>query len=443
MGRIRRPRHREVGSPATPRTPATVAGVRRAIKRATRALWRTYWWRRPLVIAGLVAITIWAALKALPVHGAPQAEPPTVVAMTPASLLHSATSGYVIGVRLYVKSCGQPVTGVIAVGIPGAFDKVEDRFGGSPPSAPLIGAAISDPTVRMGYVKGSLPASAADQLPSWSWTFSGNPAIPRFFETGKVAVGRFDNWPQSDRSYEIVFSADWLHPRGYDSCWLSLPELISPDSDTFGIHAAESVNKRLGSASHATPLVEGSSSGTTTMTYREANGRTRTVIEHTYQGNSYTSGAVPAAVGWIWLSTGLHLLPAESLASAPSFGTPRWTCQDLSPGAGAIGTPTDLNLGLGPDGGWRFEHSRPLAAFVTAAQSTRGCGGWIALATASAETDRTTWLLIIGATLSLAMAVLVDAIVAGNRTRHAKDGKGSSDDPGDQAVTDRHGPATQ
>lgn len=278
---------------------------------------------------------------------------------------------------------------------------------------------MSDPAVRMGSITGGLPATTNRVLPSWAWSFSGNPDIPRFFENGEVVVGRFNNWPHSDRTYEITFTANWLHPRGYGSCWLSLPELISPASSVLRLHAAESVNKRLGSASGATPLSEGSSSATTTMTYTYPNGRTRRVVEHSHQGDSYTSGAAPAAVGWVWLSTRLHILPAESLASAPSFGTPRWTCQDLSSTAGALGTPTELDLGLGPDGGWRFKRSQPLSAFVTAAQSTRGCGGWVALATASAESDRNAWLLLTGATLSLAMAVLIDAIVARRGRRRA------------------------
>jgi hypothetical protein len=100
-------------------------------------------------------------------------------------------------------------------------------------------------------------------IPSWSWTFDDQIHANA---TGRDTVARLDGWNRRHQGLSVDFSAPWLHPRGYKSCWLQVPELVSADLVGFGVNASESVEQRLGARSGATPSMEGSSPRITTST---------------------------------------------------------------------------------------------------------------------------------------------------------------------------------
>jgi len=353
-----------------------------------------------LVAASFIAFSIWVGDRILPEHPAPQSPPSLIKAMPPARAIHKPKDGYVLGITLSVKDCDAPVTGSAIVVLPREFFRVEREWGLGRPARALFGLAFSDPTVT---VTGTAADDDFGSVPSWSWTFDDRYHANA---TGRVAIARFDGWNEDHSALHVGFVAHWLHPRGYRSCWLSLPELVSSNLSIFGTNASNSVEERLGRRSRATPLMEGEFSSGYEIRYSSG----QVVSGSDKQINQYADASTPPALGTVALDTKLSIIAGDSQGAPPSVGTPIWSCQDEADTTGSG------FLGQDVDGAFRWNATSGLEDYLPST-GTHGCGAWVALEEAGARTDRDVWLLLLGASLSAGVALLIELVIGRTRSR--------------------------
>lgn len=370
---------------------------------------RKEWWRRPILAALCLAFSYLAAQRVLPTDPAPQEIPPKVVALPPAEGLHSGRNGYVIGLTLDVKDCSDPVSGFFTVALPKEYFEAEKAFPLSPPPRrALFGAAFNDPNVNVTFVGPDHLKWARDaRFRSWVRGFADPEHVDA---TGTAAVARFDGWRKHPDQLTVEFSADWLHPRGYGSCWLATPELVG-DLETLAINASGKIDHAVGGESGAEHLSTGGSSGSV-IVRRYRNGA---VEKHRFREPfswDYVSSSTPASLGFVSLETPMNVLSSESIGPAPGVGHPTWSCSDTH-----SSTASQIHLyGLGQDGAFRWGTDVSVREYEGTEDPTR-CGSWIALQEPGSQSGHDLWLLLIGATLSAGIALLVDASLGGRRRR--------------------------
>jgi hypothetical protein len=350
----------------------------------------------------LLAFTYWAAQKVLVVHPTPQDRPPKVVAMPPAKAFHNGHDGYVISVRLSADKCSEPVRGSMMVVLPSNFFTVERQsvVVGPPLRSALFGVAFSDPGVEVTHIGPTRWEQGPTHTRSWAWPFS-NPVLAD--DDGLVAVARLDDWSKKPTQLEVSFTADWLRPKGYGSCWLATPELVG-DLRTFTVNASDAINETLGAESGADPVSYGGSSSTMNAELESADGTLRKYHIKSRYKKSYASFTASPALGFVSLETPMSIVSSESVGTPPTVGPPTWSCRET--GGGPAG-PSHF-LGLDGDGVFSWNESAALSEYLPEA-SHSGCDGWVALVESGSQTRRDLWLLVIGATLSAGIALLIDA----------------------------------
>lgn len=368
---------------------------------------RRDWWRAPLLALLFLGFTFWAAERVLPVEPAPQERPSKIIAMPPSRAPHTAHDGYVISASLNVADCSKPVEGSLVVVLPKGFfaAEAEEPWSLLLPvlRKVLFGVAFSDPRVDVTrIVPSDWNREPRGSLASWTWSFSD----PTHADAdGKVAVARFDNWSKAPDQLEVRFTADWLRPRAYGSCWLPTPEIVG-DIQTFTVNASEAVNVSLGKRSGADPLMEGEFSSSSRIEFRYDDGRVGKTRSKTSYTNEYVTFETPPSLGFVQLNSPLSVLPSESVGPMPGVGRPSWTCR----GQGGDLLERGQFLGLGQDGAFRWNDDAALDEYMPPDDGTR-CEGWVALMEPGAQSKRDLWLLVIGATLSAGVALLIDAVL--------------------------------
>jgi len=120
--------------------------------------------------------------------------------------------------------------------------------------------------------------------------------------------------------------------------------------------------------------------------------------------DEYASFTTRPALGFVSLETPMSIVSSESVGPPPTVGPPTWSCQE--PGGGLAG-PRHF-LGLGGDGEFRWNETAAMSEYLPEASHSR-CDGWVALVESGSQTRRDLWLLVIGATLSAGIALLIDA----------------------------------
>lgn len=391
------------------RTPRALAATVRTVVRTTRRtaslvrdFLRREWWRRPALAVLFLLFAYVTADRVLPVHPAPQERPPKIAALPPANGSHDGRSGYVISVELEADSCSEPVRGSVTVVLPREFFEAEDEFWvAPPPRKALFGAAFSSTDVEVTQIAPYERRLGQEPGKSWAWSFS-DPL--RADADGTVAAARFDNWRKRPDQLDVMFTAPWLQPRGYGSCWLATPELVG-DLQTFAVNAADAINYELGESSGADHLSTGSS-----VSY---------VFENQYPDGStrrhkskkpftwdYVDFATPPSVGFVSLETPMSVLPTESQGPSATVGVPTWSCRDTRTDSLSRSTL----YGLGQDGGFRWSDGARLSEYTPPGSDSR-CDSWVALIEPDVESKRDLWLIVIGAAFSAGLALLVDALV--------------------------------
>lgn len=321
---------------------------------------------------GLAAI---AARHVLPVQSAPQRLPPVVAALPPAVAEHAPISGYITQLDLLVSNCSSPVYVIASVSVRSEYFEVEQASRRRLPSPALFGLAIGDPSIQITQ----LPNQRGRE-PWWSFKYGATHVFTGKYE-GVVMATRVKNDPPRPMVISFTFTAPWLYPRSYHSCWLSVPELVGPEASEAAEQSSWPLNARLGADSGAAPLRAKAASRTSGV---------GSVTIHESYTKEYASTSTPAAEGSDELSTRLDVLTSDIRGPEPSLGTPTWRC-----------------LGPHQNTTWdRDGESRP-----------RGCGAWIALEEPGAQLRYDIWLLLAGAILSVGLALLVDALLGMRRPK--------------------------
>lgn len=239
---------------------------------------------------------MWAANHALPVDPGPETTPPQIAVMPPANAVDTPRDGYVISVTLIVQSCSRPVKGLVTAVLPREFFAAERQSGMHMPRRGLFGIAFGDRSV---HVESITPADwRTNPLhqgePWWNSSFDTPQLVAA---TGRVAAVRLDDWSQPTRSnaVDVTFTAPWLRPRGYGSCWLAVPQLTGGDIQNLAVNASGAIDASFGPRSGATPLAV-TVNGSSTINLTGDNQQTQTVLStSTHNQHSYTSFLTPPA----------------------------------------------------------------------------------------------------------------------------------------------------
>lgn len=351
-------------------------------------------------IAILVGFAVWGTERVVPERPAPLVTPPQIVALPPSTVVHSAADGYVIHVSITVPKCGELVKGLVTVVMPEEWERLERRGPFARPTRPMFAVAFDDPAVIPGQVTSRSDSSPSTPMDSWSFAFR-NPRLES--ATGKVAVGRVDSWQTGTRSISLRFSAPWTKSKGLGSCWLSIPELVGPNAQNLAVHGAQAVSLQLPRNNGATPLMSGEFKTSSTIRYQYENAPDRVVKDEVKYEHEYVDILTPPSVGLAALDSPLRISQSESVGLAPSLGVPRWTCRRGSkpePDSNSV-------LGIGTDGGFRSSEDGGIGAYLPPNGVGTSCGGWIALATENAGTAYVVWLILIGAAISAALAIVL------------------------------------
>lgn len=284
--------------------------------------------RKPVLAALLIALGAAKALQVLPVSGAPTSPPPLVAAVTPDLALHTTNNGYIMAVTVTVTKCSSPVNVEADLVLPREFYKTEQPSGiGSPLTKALVGISVGDPRASFHAIHEgdwqSDPQHARDL--TWITHFSTPTLVGA---TGTVATIRLDDWRSRPDEVVASFTADWLSPRGYGSCWLRLPRLMGEDVPNLAVNSADAVNEQVGRASGAsnTGMSGGSSSR---ITWYLPAGK-RVSRQSQPEVTQYVDGDVPASIGYTALASQLSIIPGESEGAAP----------ELEPRAGSAPRPS-------------------------------------------------------------------------------------------------------
>lgn len=399
-------------------------------RHAGRRVAATLFWLRGLprsggarrVLLGTLAIvfSVLAARAVLVTHAPTSQEPGVLTAIPPAKTFHPARSGAVVGLVLDVSSCTAPVRGTMYVGLPARYvrEEREASLGGKPPARPLFSVASSDSSIRFTGAVGDEPDY---HPPTFIRAFNGNPRIPRFFDHGQLIAARMDRWATGHRLLGVSFTAQWLRPHGYHSCWLEVPELVSANAQTLADHAVDGINSGIGAAAGASVLDRTELSTDFSITYTNPDGSRRTETEHSSSRVQWAELGEPTSAAYVAIRTPLAVDTSQSRGAQPSLGVPRWHCA-ASSDAATFPSGTSDSVGIGSDFGWRFDPEASPSTYARApADLSPGCASVLALEENGADTGRDVWLLIIGATLSLGVALLVDAAVNGLGVRREQD----------------------
>jgi hypothetical protein len=185
-----------------------------------------------VALAALGCSGIWffarKATGVLAVSGAPAGAPPLIVALPPRNANHTTSDGYIIALRLSVTSCKGPVVGDAKIVLPVTYFQRESDAESRSPS--FYGFAVDGPRARIRYMKSIF--LSADPPRSVGFSDNGLPV-----HAAELAVMRVYPEHESAREVDVGFTADWLRPRGYGSCWLQVPSLMGdeePRADLLG-----------------------------------------------------------------------------------------------------------------------------------------------------------------------------------------------------------------
>jgi len=175
----------------------------------------------------LLGLAFWQATRVLPVKGAPTLRPPAVAVELPTQGLHSTSNGYVVSLAVTVRHCSEPVSIYASIVLPKEYFDAEDADGLGPLAKALVGIAVDDTRVKMLSMEQSKWQEDRQLLryPHWQVGFNKSLLVGG---TGQAEVLRVDDWQSRPSAIEARFSANWLVPRGYGSCWLDFPS--SPEA---------------------------------------------------------------------------------------------------------------------------------------------------------------------------------------------------------------------
>lgn len=364
---------------------------------ARRMLWAVL----PL-LAGMLLLTIaaWRAKAVLAVTGAPTTPPFAVAADMPSSALLTADDGYVLALTLTVKSCSAPVKVFAELVLPEDYFSAETRESDVTIRRALVGLAVDDPSVELESVVQSGWQSDRSLLraPKWLIPFHKHLLVGG---TGRAAVVRVDNWQSRPHQIDTWFSAKWLSPRGYGSCWLRLPALTGGYVPNVAINASDEIDSKVGPKSGATKPTR-SSGGSTRIERHEPDGSTVVFGENEPDHVDYVGGTTPPAIGYITLDSPMSIVAGESTAPAPALGTPKWTCTTK-----AHQRTLDL-LGQGGSAEGDFQYADPphLSDFPTSPPFD--CSGVVPLTEPGSSPAHDLYLLVLGGLISLGGGLLLE-----------------------------------
>jgi hypothetical protein len=364
--------------------------------------------RLRLAIALLLLLAaFWEGHRVLPVRDVPDRSPATMVALLPAMLDHSAKTGYVTALQLNVTDCHHDVSGTAWVAVPSEWDNAEINAladAGDNGFWRLVAVAFNDPKVRIFDMRYEEGIRYPIVSPRAFWRHPWKALIPHAGGSGQIALLRPGEGLTDEGTVQVSFTAPWIFPRSYASCWLAVPELVSPLHDsTFAEDVSDDINYRLTVGSglraqlHATPVLD----------YPDAVG-VKGPPPPWASSATWVRAATDPAVGTVVIRSPLHVDWGASQAPPSSPGAPGWSCD--ARGAGF------LTLGANQFAGGPLYN--PYGSVLSLSNyhgigPNHSCAAWVALATADAAGNRDTWLLIIGALGSLGAALLVDAVLGG------------------------------
>jgi hypothetical protein len=342
-----------------------------------------------LAAAGGVGLVI------LPEDSSPHTPPPTIGALTPIYMPDgdaNPRNGFNVRLKLTVRSCHQPVHGLLTIEMPP--DLVEQFDQGRPSrfGRVLAGAVISDREhVRVLHVRsqsgsgGQLLLNTPSQDLRHKYAEEPPPAL--------VALTRLRAWNESGRppvelAFSVAFEADWLQHRGFKSCWLALPQTVGGGPHLLAAAAVESVNHLTGK------------DNTDLISHRPDVESDRGVPLH--WALDRVDGSNVAMSTQIDLHGPLQPVSNQSQAPPPLPGPPRWQCS--APHA------REEYMNFWPNNPVEVQQKR----IVPSAASSR-CSGWVALTEPGADTWRDGGLILIGTLFSLFATLAIEVLLPPRR----------------------------
>jgi hypothetical protein len=416
-------RARRSKSSRTSSTSRTGIHVQAPIARIAYVAWRivvTREFRRSAIAVMLLIFAGWAIARIIPAHATPREPLPIVGALPPSIESHTAANGYVLSLSLNVASCSRQVTGTATVELPREYFRAEHVDGRPQPAHPLFGMTLSDTHAIFRHLSRSAsPFPYPKQDRSWSWLASD--PFPTGWH-GRMAAVEVSGWRQDPGDVEFTFEANWLRPRSYGSCWLSIPDLVGPDVERLNESASDSANETIRDGFGASALNEGKFS----FSFHSERRRPDGTAEHKYSrtinyAREYISSATPASIGRITLNSDLSVVPGES-GPTLDLEQPTWTCREPPPKE--IHKVTHVMPSVSsvfPPHGLALPREKPSLQQLEASGASAECGAWIALTETGAQSSHDLWILAIGATSSVGVALLVEALlVQRNRPRRKR-----------------------
>jgi hypothetical protein len=356
---------------------------------------------------GLLGVALWQAVRVLPVDGAPTTSPAAVAAELPSHGVHSTSNGYVLSLTLTVKDCSQPVSVFAEIVLPREYFALESAEAITTVRKALVGLAVDDPGVKMMSMVESGWQVHRQRLgfPHWRLRFNKSLLVGG---TGRAEVLRLDDWQSHPSEVDVWFSAKWLSPRGYGSCWLRLPAITGGDAPNVAINSADTIDATIGPRSGATNTGE-KSGGSSTVHVYQPDGGTRTYHESEPEHVDYVEGIVPPSVGYITLISPMSLIAGESTVPTPAVGVPRWAC-GTQPHQSILDLMDEAGNG---EGGLRYSDPPTLHSFPVT--SPFDCSGVVALSEPGAQSRHDLLLLIIGGVISLGGGLIVESALRRSR----------------------------
>jgi hypothetical protein len=354
-------------------------------------------WRRhdrhDLAVVGIGAVVLVISLVIglwlLPIEEAPRQEPASVGVQAPAK--PRPGRGFIVGMGVFVKDCGEPVRVVLVANGTAEFWRDQARV--VPHRAPFRFAV---PGTDLRAVKLGVSTDATDISnpiyadPEKHGYFTADPAR----ETNGVTVlsGHVFDWPARLSAVVASFQADWLSDRGIGSCYLSLPSLT-------GALTVLATNQALGRVSRdpreiaqpGVPIVRSERTGLAAVynpRLETTYGTTTVVVAG---GDVLAEGSLPA--------------PDQTID-----GNSTWVCETKPARSRALveaakpGGRADLLISRDKTGA---AYSR---AYLRDARGT-DCSSVAVVIENRAGTLRDLVLLLLGASLSLGAAIVVEGLL--------------------------------
>ncbi len=319
---------------------------------------------------------VWTALDA---EDAPRSSSPVIAFASPVGSV-SPSAGYVIGSRVRVQRCGNPVEVEVVVATPREFW----RRSADLPRVSVLSLGIRDATVRnveatVVYLNGSPPVKSS--------TLLGRTARP-FVGRALTAVSvRVPGWRRRHHALRVTFQADWIEDRGFKTCWLRLPELVGPRQEETSDGTSLLTNLRLPRKSRAEQIGGVSVGGS--VGRREYDIRRVVTLPET------------AALGESIVRTTHEVLSDESKPAPARVRQAAWSCT-----APRVGAPSEQSI--------TFREPLPaLRDYQAVSASDGSCAAAVAIAESGADLWTNLLLILAGGGLSLGMGLLVSLYVEG------------------------------